>query len=37
MLDKEILVTVSENGEVCIWKTENLLEPPMIIKYVNDV
>ncbi|KAI7902160.1 uncharacterized protein BX663DRAFT_511920 [Cokeromyces recurvatus] len=31
MLEKEILVTVSEIGEVCIWKTEHLDEPPMIL------
>jgi hypothetical protein len=32
MLEKEILVSVSEMGEICIWKTENLDEPPLILK-----
>lgn len=31
LLEKEVLVTVAENGEVCIYRTENLQEPPMII------
>ncbi|KAI8883453.1 WD40 repeat-like protein [Backusella circina FSU 941] len=31
MLDKEIIATVSDNGEICIWRTENLEEPPMIL------
>lgn len=32
LLEKEVLVTVAENGEVCIYRTDNLQEPPMIIK-----
>ncbi|GAA5815136.1 hypothetical protein MFLAVUS_008642 [Mucor flavus] len=31
LLEKEVLVTVSENGEICIWRTENLDEPPLVI------
>ncbi|KAI8642256.1 WD40-repeat-containing domain protein [Parasitella parasitica] len=36
MLEKEILVSVSEMGEICIWKTEQLDEPPLILKYSNN-
>ncbi|KAL9555244.1 hypothetical protein MBANPS3_002455 [Mucor bainieri] len=36
MLEKEVLVSVSEMGEICIWKTEDLDEPPLILKYVRD-
>ncbi|KAF1800581.1 hypothetical protein FB192DRAFT_1381419 [Mucor lusitanicus] len=31
MLEKEVLVSVSEMGEICIWKTEDLDEPPLIL------
>ncbi|CAO0801635.1 unnamed protein product [Mucor circinelloides] len=31
MLEKEVLVSVSEMGEICIWKTEDLGEPPLIL------
>ncbi|KAL7311762.1 hypothetical protein PS15m_009483 [Mucor circinelloides] len=31
MLEKEVLVSVSEMGEICIWKTEDLSEPPLIL------
>ncbi|CAO3638913.1 unnamed protein product [Mucor fragilis] len=31
MLDKEVIVSVSEMGEICIWKTEDLDEPPLIL------
>ncbi|KAG0169970.1 hypothetical protein DFQ28_003342 [Apophysomyces sp. BC1034] len=31
MLDEEILVTVSECGEICVWKTGALDKPPTIL------
>ncbi|GAN06934.1 hypothetical protein MAM1_0141c06424 [Mucor ambiguus] len=31
MLGTEVLVSVSEMGEICIWKTEDLDEPPLIL------
>ncbi|KAI8968410.1 WD40-repeat-containing domain protein, partial [Mycotypha africana] len=30
LLNEEVLVSVAENGEICIWRTEHLDEPPMI-------
>ncbi|PHZ08887.1 WD40 repeat-like protein [Rhizopus microsporus ATCC 52813] len=32
MLGREILVSVSEWGEVCVWETENLDKPPIILR-----
>ncbi|KAI8997026.1 WD40-repeat-containing domain protein [Pilobolus umbonatus] len=31
LLDKEVLVSVSDMGDVCIWRTDSLDEPPMIL------
>ncbi|KAI9481336.1 MAG: hypothetical protein EXX96DRAFT_566294 [Benjaminiella poitrasii] len=31
MLEKEILITVSEIGEICIWRTSHLEETPLIL------
>ncbi|KAI7867613.1 WD40-repeat-containing domain protein [Mucor mucedo] len=31
LLGKEVLVSASENGEVCIWRTEHLDEAPMVL------
>ncbi|KAG1227714.1 hypothetical protein G6F35_002520 [Rhizopus arrhizus] len=32
LLEKEVLVSVSESGEICIWETEDLDKPPMILR-----
>ncbi|KAI9271991.1 WD40-repeat-containing domain protein [Sporodiniella umbellata] len=32
ILDKEILVSVSESGEICLWETERLDRPPQVLR-----
>ncbi|RCI06204.1 hypothetical protein CU098_013025 [Rhizopus stolonifer] len=32
ILEKEVLVSVSEWGEICIWETENLDKPPLVLR-----
>ena len=35
IFDAEVVVTVSDAGDIWIWRTDALDEPPMTIKYAN--
>ncbi|KAI8391006.1 uncharacterized protein BYT42DRAFT_555239 [Radiomyces spectabilis] len=32
LLDKEVLITVADNGDVCVWRTEALDQQPMMLR-----
>ncbi|KAI7871131.1 WD40-repeat-containing domain protein [Spinellus fusiger] len=33
LLDKEVLMTVADNGHVCIWRTDALDKPPFVLSH----